>query len=127
MFKLQRKGSAATEAVEYIEGTAAEAISIGEVLKLSSGKLTKASGTDVPEFVALGSGTGVIIPVKRIYEDEVYQTTLSASGGGLYIGNKVTIASDGLRATATTDSGVFEITEMLGTASGDKVNGMFRR
>ena len=127
MFKLQRKGSAATEAVEYIEGTAAEAISIGEVLKLSSGKLTKASGTDVPEFVALGSGTGVIIPVKRIYEDEVYQTTLSASGGGLYIGNKVTIASDGLRATATTDSGVFEITEMLGIASGDKVNGMFRR
>lgn len=127
MFKLQRKGSAATEAVEYIEGTAAEAIAIGEVLKLSSGKLTKASGTDVPEFVALGAGTGTIIPVKRIYEDEVYQTTLSASGASLYIGNKVTIASDGLRATATTDSGVFEITEFLGTGSGDKVNGMFRR
>ena len=127
MFKLQRKGSAATEAVEYIEGTAAEAISIGELLKLSSGKLTKASGTDAAEFVALGAGTGVIIPVKRIYEDEVYQTTLSASGSSLHIGDKVTVASDGLRATATTDSGVFEITEMLGTASGDKVNGMFRR
>lgn len=127
MFKIQRKGSAATEAIEYIEGTAAEAISRGEVLKLSSGKLTKASSTDVPEFVALGAGTGVIIPVKRIYEDEVYQTTLSASGTSLNVGDKVTIASDGLRATATTTSGVFEITEFLGTGSGDKINGMFRR
>lgn len=127
MFKLQRKGSAATEAIEYYEGTAAEAITVGELLKLSSGKLTKASGTDVPEFLAEGSGTGIIIPVKRIYEDEVYQTTLSASGGSLNIGDKVTIASDGLRVTATTSSGVFAITEILDSAEGGKVNGMFRR
>ena len=127
MFKIQRKGSAATEAVEYILGTTSEAISIGEVLKLSSGKLTKASGTDVPEFVALGSGNGTIIPVKRLYEDEVYQTTLSASGSSLNIGDKVTIASDGLRVTATTTSGVFTITEILSSAEGGKVNGMFRR
>ena len=127
MFKIQRKGSAATEAVEYILGTTSEAITVGEVLKLSSGKLTKASGTDVPEFVALGSGNGTIIPVKRLYEDEVYQTTLSASGSSLNIGDKVTIASDGLRATATTTSGVFAITEILDSAEGGKVNGMFRR
>ena len=127
MFKLQRKGSAATEAIEYIMGTAAEAITVGELLKLSSGKLTKASGTDVPEFVAEGSGTGVIIPVKRIYEDEVYQTTLSASGSSLNIGDKVTISSAGTQATATTTSGVFAITEILDSSSGGKVNGMFRR
>lgn len=127
MFKLQRKGSAATEALEYIEGTASEAITVGELLKLSSGKLTKASGTDVPEFVAEGSGNGTIIPVKRIYEDEVYQAPLSASGASLNVGDKVTIGSDGLTATATTTSGVFMITEILGTASGDKINGMFRR
>lgn len=127
MFKIQRKGSAATEAVEYIMGTANEAITHGEVLKLSSGKLTKASGTDVPEFVALGAGTGVIIPVKRIYEDEVYQTVLSATGTSLNIGDAVTIDSTGLKATATTTAGVFTITEILGTAAGDKINGMFRR
>lgn len=127
MFKLQRKGSAATEAVEYIIGTTSEAITVGELLKLSSGKLTKASGTDVPEFVSLGSGNGTIIPVKRIYEDEVYQAPLSAAGTSLNVGDKVTIGSDGLTATATTTSGVFMITEMLGTASGDKINGMFRR
>lgn len=127
MFKLQRKGSAATEAIEYIMGTAAEAITVGELLKLSSGTLTKASGTDVPEFVAEGSGTGVIIPVKRIYEDEVYQTALTAAGTSLHVGDKVTIASTGLGVTATTSSGVAMITEMLGTASGDKVNVMFRR
>lgn len=127
MFKIQRKGSAATEAVEYIMGTANEAITHGEVLKLASGKLTKASGTDVPEFVALGAGTGVIVPVKRIYEDEVYQVALSATGTSLNVGDKVTIATNGLEATATTTGGVFTITEILGTAVGDKINGMFRR
>ena len=127
MFKIQRKGSAATEAIEYIIGTSDEAISRGETLKLSSGKLTKASSTDVPEFVALGAGTGSIIPVKRIYEDEVYQTTLSASGSSLNVGDKVTISSDGLQATATTSSGVFMLTEIIDSASGGKVNGMFRR
>ena len=127
MFKLQRKGSAATEAIEYILGTASEAISVGELLVLSSGTLTKSGATATPEFVALGSGNGTIIPVKRIYEDEVYQAPLSASGASLNVGDKVTIASNGLEATATTTSGVFMITEILGTGVGDKINGMFRR
>lgn len=125
MFKLQRKSTAATEAIEYIIGTAGEAVVVGELLKLAAGKLTKASGTDVPEFVALGAGTGTIIPVKRIYEDEVYQTVLAVDGASLKVGDKVT--TDGLKATATTDSGVFMITEILGTEAGAKVNGMFRR
>ena len=126
MFKLQRKGSAATEAVEYIEGTASEAIVVGELLKLANGKLTVAGASDVPEFVSLGSGTGTIIPVKRIYEDEVYQTVLSTSGASLKVGDKVTTAN-GLKATATTASGVFTITEILDSAVGGKINGMFRR
>ena len=126
MFKLQRKGSAATEAVEYIEGTASEAIVVGELLKLANGKLTVAGATDVPEFVSLGSGTGTIIAVKRIYEDEVYQTVLSTSGTSLKVGDKVTTAN-GLKATATTASGVFTITEILDSAVGGKINGMFRR
>ena len=126
MFKLQRKGSAATEAVEYIEGTASEAIVVGELLKLANGKLTVAGATDVPEFVSLGSGTGTIIPVKRIYEDEVYQTVLSTSGTSLKVGDKVTTAN-GLKATATTTGGVFTITEILDSAQGGKINGMFRR
>ena len=126
MFKLQRKGSAATEAVEYIEGTASEAIVVGELLKLANGKLTVAGATDVPEFVSLGSGTGTIIPVKRIYEDEVYQTVLSTSGASLKVGDKVTTVN-GLKATATTASGVFTITEILDSAVGGKINGMFRR
>lgn len=127
MFKLQRKGSAATEALEYIIGTTSEAITVGELLVLSSGKLTKCGATATPEFVALGSGNGTIIPVKRIYEDEVYQTTLSAAGTSLNIGDKVTISSDGKQATATTTSGVFAITEIIDSAQGGKVNGMFRR
>ena len=64
--------------------------------------------------------------VKRIYEDEVYQTVLSTSGTSLKVGDKVTTAN-GLKATATTTSGVFTITEILDSAQGGKINGMFRR
>ncbi len=130
MFKLQRKGSAATEAIEYYLGTPGEEIELGELLKLSNGRLNKASGTDVPEFVALSSGTGnmdTTFAVKRIYEDEVYQAPLSAAGTSLNIGDKVTVSGDGLQATATTTGGIFLITEILGTNAGDKINGMFRR
>ena len=73
MFKLHRKGSAATEAIEYI--VAGASITPGIVLKFNSGKLVVASGTDKPEYVSLGSAkTDEILPVKRIYEDEVYET-----------------------------------------------------
>lgn len=127
MFKLHKKGSAATEAIEYIEGTASENIVVGELLVLNAGKLTKCGATAVPEFVSLGSGNGDIIPVKRIYEDEEYETTAQAAYTSIVPGNKVTIHTDGLQATATTTSGVFTIVGMDGTAAGSKVRGMFRR
>lgn len=130
MFKLHKTNAPKTECLEYILVTNSEAISVGELLKLSSGKLTKASGTDTAEFVSVGqctAGTGNIVPVARIYETDVYETVLSAAGTSLNIGDKVTIDTTGTKATATTESGVFSLTEILGTAVGDKVRGMFRR
>lgn len=126
MFKLHSVGSAKTAPLEFYTITDAEAVVIGELLKLSSGKLTVAAATDVPEFIAVGAGTAVEIPVIRITEDMVFETTFSAAATSINVGDKVTTTS-GLQATATTTNGVFTITKKLGTASGSKVRGMFRR
>lgn len=124
MFKLHRKGSSATEAIEYI--VAGASITPGKVLKFNSGKLVIASGTDKPEYVSLGSAnTDEILPVKRIYEDEVYETVLQAAGTSLKSGDTVNIHTDGAQATAT-KGGAFEILEMDGTEVGSKVRGVFK-
>ena len=125
MFKLHTVGSAKTAPMEYYEGTASENIVIGELLKLASGKLTACAATDVPEFVAVGKGNGTVIPVIRVMEDMEFEAPLSAETS-LKVGDKVTTA-DALKATATTTSGVFMISQILGTAVGDKIRGNFRR
>lgn len=124
MFKLHAKGSAATEAIEYC--TAGANLDAGVAVGYSSGKLV--ANNTAPEYVTLAAAKqNEQIAVKRIYEDEIYETTLSASGSGLSLGNKVTVTSDGKQATATTTSGIFEIIAMDGTDSGSKVRGLFRR
>ena len=97
----------------------------GMAMVLSSGKLAVASGANKPEFICVEDhgaavSAGDLVTVVRVEADTDYVTTLSAAGA-LNIGDKVTLASDGLRVTATTTSGVAEIVAMEGTASGDTV------
>ena len=128
MFKNQSTLVGQVPPFETYPKTASEEILLGEVLKLASGKLTK--GGDAPEFVSRSSAAATFtgdVTVERINDFDEYETELSASGASLNVGDKVTIASDGLRATATTTSGVFTITKILGTATGSKIRGMFRR
>lgn len=127
MFKLHKRPDMGTEAIEY--RTAGAAITAGMVLAYSSGKLVAAKGTTVPEYVALGNAkVDEECPVKRVLEDEIYETELSAAGTALKLGDKVTLhASNGLQVTATTTDGIFEIIEMDGTEIGSKVRGLFRR
>lgn len=125
MFKLHRKSSAVTEAIEYV--IAGEELALGIVVKYSNGKLVKATGADVPEYVTVGTAKAdKICPVKRIYEDEVFETRLSVEGSALNLGDKVTIADNAENITATT-GGNFQIIEMDGIAVGSKVRGLFRR
>ena len=127
MIKIAKMRPMAERPLEYYEGTASEAIVLGEALVLSSGKLTKCGATDTPEFISMGSGTGVVIPVVRVMEEDVYSATLSASGASLNVGDKVTLHTTGTDVTATTTSGVFEVTQINGTSVGDTVLGIFRR
>lgn len=102
----------------------------GMAMKLASGKLAKASGTDVPEFICVEEHDAnveadTMVTVVRVDHDTVYETELSAAGTNLKLGEKVTIATDGLRVTATTTDGVAEIVYIDGTAAGDKVHVRF--
>ena len=127
MFKIAKMRPLAERPMEYYEITAAETVALGEALVLASGKLTKCGATATPEFIAMGAGTGVKIPVVRVMETDEYEAPLQAAGTSLNVGDKVTLHTDGLQVTATTTSGVFEITQINGTAVGDTVLGMFRR
>ena len=67
-----------------------------------------------------------MVTVVRVDPQTEYETTLSAAGGSLNLGDKVTLhASSGLQVTATTTNGVAEIVYMDGTASGDMVRVRF--
>ncbi len=103
----------------------------GMAMVLSSGKLAIATGTSKPEFICVEEhdsavSAGDLVTVVRVDPQTVYETTLSAAGTSLNIGDLVTLhASNGLQVTATTTSGVAEIVEMDGTAAGDTVRVRF--
>jgi len=113
--KIKRRNITSIEPLKELPVTDNEAISIGEALKLTSGKLTKASGTNKPTHIAYGAcaaGTGNSVPVVDIEPDMEFETQMTANGSSLGIGAKVTLASDGLGVTATTTNGVATITEI---------------
>ena len=118
--------------IEYLPCSAITPV-VGMALTQSSGNLAICTGTTKPRYISMVTKSaactaGDIIPVIRVDADTIYETTLSASGTSLNLGDKVTLhASSGLQVTATTSSGVAEIIEFpKGTkASGDPVRVRF--
>lgn len=111
---------------EYLDVTAAEAVSEGEALVLTSGKLKKCGATVAPQFIAMASlaadAEKRTIAVCRVEKNQVYEVPVSAAPTSLNVGDKVTLNTDGLQVTATTTSGVVTIVSLNGAAAaGDKV------
>lgn len=109
---------------EYIEASAIGACKVGMALTLTDGKLAKATETVKPTYISMYQGTvasGDRIPVLRVLPDTRFKTQLSAAGTSLKVGDKVTIDTTGMLATATTTSGVLEIVQINGTGIGDDV------
>ncbi|MDQ0062380.1 hypothetical protein [Paenibacillus harenae] len=120
----------ASDPFEYGLMTNAEAVTINEALKFTSGRLTKASGTDIPEAIALATkaaGTDVKIPFVRLDEQREFEVKSTATVASTLVGNKVTLHTDGLNVTATTTSGVFLISATDGATTNSTVRGYFRR
>ena len=103
---------------------------VGLALSQSSGLLAVASGSTRPSYIcmtqrAAAVPSGTVIPVIRVDGDIVFETVFSASASSIKLGDKVTVASDGLRVTATKTDGVAEVVSMDGTASGSTVRVRF--
>lgn len=119
-----------SDPLEYYKMTDSEAVTIGEGLVQTSGRLTKVGATATPEFIALktaSAGTDVEIPVVRVKENREFETTSTATVATTLVGSKVTLHTDGLKVTATTTSGVFLISATDGVTTTSKVRGYFRR
>ena len=123
MFGIYKDDTVGIAPIERLPATASEAYVYGEALKITAGKATKASGTDAPSYICAGKvdADSGDVPAIRVAKSQVFKTELSAAGTALNIGDKVTLATDGLRVTATTTSGVAEIVGFDGKASGDTV------
>ena len=103
---------------------------VGLALTQTDGLLAVASGTTKPSYICMAQraaavASGTVIPVIRVGSDMIFETVFSASASSIKLGDKVTIAGDGLRVTATTTSGVAEVVGMDGSASGSTVRVRF--
>lgn len=112
------------DTTEFDNGSTA--IDAGVGVDLTSGKLAVST---TPKYVTLQpcKANETRCLVHEIRKDELYSTTLSASGASLNVGDAVTIASGGKQATATKENGIFKIEEFkdAAKASGSVVIGRF--
>lgn len=116
---------------EYLEA-GAETYQAGQLLAISDGKLAKVTTlTEVPAYLCMANKTvaaedegttNALLPVTRIQEGAIYETTLSAAAEGAKPGVKAQIAEGGLE-TDGTEGGAFELVQVFGTAKGDTVRG----
>lgn len=131
-FKLVDRLSTFAQPVESLLGTDNEAYTIGEALVVTSGRLTKCGATATPEFICLktqaAESTAVTpLPIIRVEEDMVFSCKSTATVAATLVGAKVTLHTDGLLVTATTSSGVAQITKTDGATTNSNVELMFRR
>lgn len=123
MFKLFKKNDATIPVIKEIPA-AAGTYNVGDALAFDGGLLTKAAGTTTPEYISAGKGTlasGDTLAVNPIFDDMEFLTTWSAAAGSVNAGEKVTIAADSARVTATTTNGVAEVIDIISTVSGGSV------
>jgi len=129
MFLQHRNLGKPVEPFVQVQATAGEDFVPGEVLTLTNGTATKCSGETVPMYICqrklAAAAEGDLLDCTVVNAEQELEVPLSAAGAALKVGDNVTSGEDGLTVTATTTSGVFTITEILGTAVGDHVRGFF--
>ena len=103
---------------------------VGMALVLTGGQLAVASGTTKPTHICVEEheaavAAGTLIQVQQVEPDITFGVPLSVAGASLKVGQKVTIAADGLAVTATTENGVAQIEKICGTGVDDLVHVRF--
>lgn len=117
--------------IKTLPTTASTTYNIGDALVLTSGKLVKATGTTVPQYIcacnyAAPAENPEDIAVYLIAPGMEWDTTFAADATAVGEGSKVTIHTDAAQVTATTTSGIVTILKKYGTgASGTAVRVSF--
>lgn len=98
---------------------------VGMAMVMSGGLLVKATGTTKPTYVSVtrkekACTAGDLIQVIRVDPGAKFKTTFSADAAAIKDGDKVTIGTDAMTVTATTQNGVAEVVKMMGNASGSE-------
>lgn len=96
---------------------------VGMAMVLTTGKLAIASGTTKPTHICQcekseACADGELIPVVPVTDGITFAVPTSVANS-VAIGSKVTIATDGLKVTATTTDGVATIVGKEGSIAGD--------
>jgi hypothetical protein len=99
---------------------------IGMALAFNDGALKTATGTVKPTYISacdrdVAVKVGELIPVIRVRDDMLFETTSSVAMTTVKPGDKVTISADGLQVTATTADGIAEVVSIEDTAAGGTV------
>ena len=95
--------------------TAGEEYHIGEALVITAGKATKCGATTKPTHMCVrdqAADSDESVLVYPISSTMVFETKFTADPSALNVGDKVTVAENGLGITATTDGGVCEIVDI---------------
>lgn len=117
MFKIHYREIDNVEPFVSLPVTEGEAYSLGEALKLASGKATKCGAAEMPEYICAGPGNERYVPAFPVHKTTVFEADYTAKPA---IGAKVTLHTDGLQVTATA-GGAFEVLgvdEITQTATG---------
>lgn len=121
-FKIHTNDHASVLPIEELPASAIVP-EVGMALVMTGGVLVKATGTTKPTYISVthrGAAVtaGENIQVIRVDPGTIFETTFAADAAAVSAGSKVTIHTDAMQVTATTD-GVAEIVAMNGTAEGD--------
>lgn len=123
--KLNQYDQVSQPPFEHLDPKVGTAYKIGQAMVITDGVATPS--TDKPTYICMTQTTGEadhLIPAIRVNSDMVLSARLSAAGTALKVGDKVTIATNFIDVTATTTSGVCEITgfDTDEKAAGDTVS-----
>lgn len=132
MFQPAKTDTGARLPWEYM-GAAKGDYTVGQMLQVGSDGHLEAISADMtttPPYLCMGEITvendGDPIPVTRVADDAIYETTLTAAATGAVVGTKLQVASGGLGVSKpATGSGTFEVKWLAGDAAGDVVRGRF--
>ncbi len=99
----------------------------GQLLNANGGTLTPvgAASKVTPGYLCMADITveaGKPVPVTRIQNTTIYETTLSAEAASAAVGSMLQVSAGGLQADAAA-AGTFEVTYIEGTAKDSVVRG----